>query len=152
LKYSGLILFSIGSILIAYSRLDKSTIKKGTLNLSDDLEKKELITPVQSELKIKLNGKRNQNGRILLYKKLTVQTALGPRPNVVPPQERVIKKGNDKFAFNLENDTRYYLAVLIEPFIPFTINYTIIKYNSHQDQLFNLGVALTATGLGIAFS
>jgi hypothetical protein len=152
LKRSGLVLFTIGLILITFSKFDKRTIEKGTLNLSDDLEKNELITPVRSELRIKLNGKREQNGRLLLYKNLIVQTAFGQRLNAVPPQERVIKKGNDKFAFDLERDTRYYLAVRIEPFIPFTIDYKIVEYNSHQDQLFNLGVALTATGLGIAFS
>ena len=85
LKRSGLVLFTI-------SKFDKRTIEKGTLNLSDDLEKNELITPVRSELRIKLNGKREQNGRLLLYKNLIVQTAFGQRLNAVPPQESY-KKG-----------------------------------------------------------
>lgn len=39
-KRPGLVLFTIGLILITFSKFDKRTIEKGTLNLSDDLEKK----------------------------------------------------------------------------------------------------------------
>jgi|GEM_PF-4940230 hypothetical protein len=39
-KRPGLVLFTIGLIHITFSKFDKRTIEKGTLNLSDDLEKK----------------------------------------------------------------------------------------------------------------
>lgn len=152
MKSSGIVLSIIGAAIIAYSKLDRNIIKKDTLSLSENLKERELITPVTSELKIRLNGKKEQKGHILLYKKLIIQTAYGPRPNNVPPQKKVIKKGNGKFTFDLESDTHYYLAVHVEPFVPLTIDYIILKRNYHQEQLYSLGVALIATGFGIAFS
>jgi len=151
LKYSGLIIFLIGIVLIVYSKIDKRPAKEYTLDLNEKRQTDEFKTPVQSKLKIKLNGKKEQKGHLVLQKKVMIPTATSLRPSN-SPQERIIKKGNDKFEFNLDSDTLYYFVVQPYPFIPFIVDYSIVEFNSRQDQLFNLGVTFTATGLGIAFS
>jgi len=152
LTYSGIIIFLIGANLIVYSRLNKQIINEGILDLSEKTQSNELETPVKSKLKIKLNGNKKQKVRFILQKRICVYSDhFSYKWRHLAPIVKELK-GNSRAEFDLEIDSNYYFSVYLDQVEPFKVKYTIVEYNPHQDQLFNLGVSLTATGLGIAFS
>lgn len=121
------------------------------MNLREECQNSEFTTPVKSKFKIKLNGKKKQKRKIALTKTIIKHIHAGPRPSYIS-YEKEIKNGNSIVSFDLDSGVFYFFTVVLEPFEPLIVEYEIVECNPLKDQLFTLGVALTATGLGIAFS
>lgn len=124
---------------------------KNSFELKETIQSRDFETPVNSKLKVKLNGTKKQNVDLTLQKIIIYYTANGRRPHVLTPITRKLK-GNSKETIDIESNCTYSLSVQANPFIPFTVEYSVIKYEFHSDLIAQVGLTLFTTGFVVFFA